>query len=211
MGGRRGAPGQGGGGPQVELEIQDSNGQVLATLNGPATPGIHKVYWNFRGQAPEPAPKTPAQVQDSVRGVERIGEMVDSLAEAGTMERPMLERVADMMVSGNRQGLMGMFGGGRGAGGGTGSAFNERPGESFGGGGRGGMPSGMIQVFRALNRAMGGGGGMMGGRRGGQAPLAEAGEYTVILKVGDVEFTQTLTVEKGPGANAGGAFFEEMM
>jgi hypothetical protein len=166
------------------------------------------VYWNFRGQTPEAAAKTPAQLQDSIRGVEKIGEMVDSLAEAGTMERPMLERVANMMISGNRQGLMGMFGG-RGGGGGEPGEFNDRPGETFGGGGGGGMPSGMISVFRAFNRAMGGGGGM-GGRGGPQAPLAEAGEYTVILKVGDQEFTQTLTVEKGPGADAGGGFFEEL-
>ena len=58
---------------------------------------------------------------------------------------------------------------------------------------------------------MGGGGGFMGGRGGGaQAPLAESGEYTVILEVGDQEFRQALVVEKGPGANAGGGFFEEL-
>ena len=67
----------------------------------------------------------------------------------------------------------------------------------------------MMQVFRALNRAMGSGGGM-GGRGGAQAPLAESGEYTAILKVGDDEYRQTLTVAKGPGANAGGGFFEEL-
>jgi hypothetical protein len=210
-GGRQGGQ-QGGGGAQVELTIMDSNGETLTTLNGPATPGIHRVYWNFRGQAPEAAAKTPAQLQDSIQGVEKIREMVDSLAEAGTMERPMLERVAESMISGNRQGLMGMFGGrggGGGGGGGEPGEFNERPGETFGGGGGGGMPPGMIQVFRAFSRATGGGGRM--GRGGGaQAPLAEAGEYTVIMKVGDQEFTQTLTVAKGPGADAGGGFFEEL-
>jgi photosystem II stability/assembly factor-like uncharacterized protein len=208
-GGRQGGQ-QGGGGAQVELTIMDSNGETLTTLNGPATPGIHRVYWNFRGQAPEAAAKTPAQLQDSIQGVEKIHEMVDSLAEAGTMERPMLERVAESMISGNRQGLMGMFGGrGGGGGGGEPGEFNERPGETFGGGGGGGMPPGMIQVFRAFSRATGGGGRM--GRGGGaQAPLAEAGEYTVVMKVGDQEFTQTFTVAKGPGADAGGGFFEEL-
>jgi hypothetical protein len=67
----------------------------------------------------------------------------------------------------------------------------------------------MIQVFRAFARATGGGG-RMGGGGGAQAPLAEAGEYTVIMKVGDQEFTQTFTVAKGPGADAGGGFFEEL-
>ena len=58
--------------------------------------------------------------------------MVDSLAEAGTMERPMLERVANMMISGNREGLSGMFGGGgRGPRGGASEGFNERPGERW--------------------------------------------------------------------------------
>ena len=43
-----------------------------------------------------------------------------------------------------------------------------------------------------------------------QASLAESGEYTVVLKIGDNEYRQTFTVEKGPGANAGGGFFEEL-
>ena len=72
------------------------------------------------------------------------------------------------------------------------------------------MGSNMIQIFRAFSRAMGGGGGMMGGRGGAQAPLAESGDYTVILKVGDQEYRQNLTVEKGPGANAGGGFFQDL-
>jgi hypothetical protein len=35
-----------------------------------------------------------------------------------------------------------------------------------------------------------------GGRRGGQAPLAEPGEYALTLKAGDRVFTQTLSVER---------------
>lgn len=196
----------------MALTILDSNGEILSTLNGPATPGIHRVYWNFRGQAPETAAKTPAEVQDSIQGVDKMRAMVDSLAESGTMERPMLERVSEMMISGNREGLTAMFGGrGGGGGGGAPAGFNERPGETFGsGGGGGGMPTGMIDVYRALNRAMGGGRGFGGGGGGGQAPLADAGEYTVILKVGNDEFRQTFTVARGPGANAGGGFFEEL-
>jgi hypothetical protein len=203
MAGRRGPPGEAG--PQVELVIRGGAGETFTTLTGPATPGIHRVYWNFRGQAPEPAPKTPAQVQDSIRGVEVIWETVDSLVDAGAFERPMLERVANMMISGNRQGLMGMFGG---RGESEAGEFQERPGESWGGGARG-VTGPMIQVFRAFSRAMGGGG-MMGGRRDAQAPLAEAGDYTVTLKVGDREFSQPLSVGEGPGAGAGGGFFQEI-
>ena len=206
-GDRRGGQ-QAGSGPQVELVILNSNGETLTTLNGPATPGIHRVYWNFRGQAPEAPPKTPAQLQDSIQSIEKMWVMVDSLVNEGVAERPMLERVANMMISGNRQGLMGMFGGRGGGGGEEPGGFNERPGESWSTGGAG-MGGNMMQVFRALNRAMGSGGGM-GGRGGAQAPLAESGEYTAILKVGDDEYRQTLTVAKGPGANAGGGFFEEL-
>jgi len=206
MGGRRGGQARG---PQVDFVILDSAGDTLTTMKGPGTPGFHRVYWNFRGQADPPDPKTPAQVQDSIQSVEKMWLMVDSLADAGTAERPMLERVANMMLSGNREGLFGMFGGRGGRGGGAPGEFNERPGESWSTGGMS-MGSNMIQIFRAFSRAMGGGGGMMGGRGGAQAPLAESGDYTVILKVGDQEYRQNLTVEKGPGANAGGGFFQDL-
>jgi photosystem II stability/assembly factor-like uncharacterized protein len=207
--GRGGAMGQrGGGGPQVSLVILDSQGDTLNTLSGPGTPGIHRVYWNFRGQAPPPPEKTPAQVQDSIRGVEKIWETVDSLAEAGTFERPMLERVANSMISGNREGLSRMFAGGR-RGGAAEEAvsFQERPGEIWGGASRG-VGGEMIQLFRTFSRALGRGG-RMGGRGGDQGPLADSGDYTVILRVGDQEFARTLVVEKRPGAGAAGGFFEK--
>jgi hypothetical protein len=210
-GGPPGARGGGRGGqargPRVSFSILGPDGEEMTTVTGPGSPGIHRVYWNFRGEAPPAPPKTPAEVQDSIRAVEKMWEAVDELAEEGVMERAQLERIANMMLTGNRQGLVGMFegGGGRSEPG----TFDERPGESWGGGGRG-FGGGMMQVFRAMGRAMGSGG-MMGGRgRGGQAPLAESGEYTVILKVGDREFRQPLKVQKGPGADAGGGFFEEV-
>ncbi len=206
-GGRPGGQGQG---PRVSFTILGPDGEEMSTVSGPGSPGFHRVYWNFRGETPPAPPKTPAQVQDSIRSVEKMGVLVEALVEEGVMERDQLERIADMMLTGNRQGLSGMFGGGPRGQRGEPGAFNERPGESWGGGGRG-MGGGTIQVFRRMRSAMGGGGGFMGGRGGGaQAPLAESGEYTVILEVGDQEFRQALVVEKGPGANAGGGFFEEL-
>jgi hypothetical protein len=210
-----GPPGMRGGGqsgqargPRVSFSILGPDGEEMTSVTGPGSPGIHRVYWNFRGEAPPEEPKTPAEVQDSIRAVEKMWEAVDELAEEGVMERAQLERIANMMLSGNRQGLMGMFSGGGGGGRRDPGTFNERPGESWGGGGRG-FGGGMMQVFRRMGRAMGGGGMMSGRGGGGQAPLAESGEYTVILKLGDQEFRQPLTVEKGPGAGGGGGSFEE--
>ena len=209
--GARGPRGRrGNGGPQVSFVILDSSGDTLNTLNGPGSPGIHRVYWNFRGQSPEPEEKTPAQVQDSVRSVEGMWAVVDSMVDEGVMERPMLERIATMMISGDREGLFGMFGAmGGGGGGAAPGEFNERPGESWRSGGIT-MSSAMIQNFRRLVRPLGGSGGFMGRSSMSQPPLAESGDYTVILKVGDEEYPRTLTVEKGPGAAAGGGFFGEI-
>jgi hypothetical protein len=175
----------------------------------PGTPGIHRHHWNFRGQAPEPEPKTPAQVQDSLRAVEQMWEIVDSLVAEG-QDRQMLERSVEMMISGNRQGLSRMFGGAGAFGGGARNPdeFVERPGERFGSGG-GGFGGGPMRAFMRMARRRGLSGGFMGGGgRGGQAPLADEGDYTVVLKVGDREFRQRLAVKKGPGADAGGGFFQ---
>jgi len=120
-----------------------------------------------------------------------------------------------MLLSGNRQSMMGMF---RGGGGGATpgrdpNAFVERPGESWATGGRGGggFTPEMRVLFQAARDITGGGGFGRGGRGGaGQAPLAAEGEYTVILKVGEQEYRQTLTVIRGADAGEGGGFFEDL-
>ncbi|MFO8174969.1 MAG: hypothetical protein R6T96_11845 [Longimicrobiales bacterium] len=208
VGGQR-HPGPAAGGPRLTFVVLDSAGDTLSTLRGPGSPGIHRVFWNFQGQAPEPPTKTPAQVQDSARAVEGIWAVVDSLVEEEVMERPMLERVANMMLSGDREGLFGMFGGMGGGGGADPGEFDERPGESWRSGGMT-MGSGMIQNFRRLVRPLGGLGGFMGGGGRAETPLADSGDYTVVLKVGVQEHRQTLRVRKGPGADAGNGFFQEI-
>jgi len=59
-----------------------------------------------------------------------------------------------------------------------------------------------MRVVMQAARAIRGGGGFGGGGRGGagQPPLVEAGDYTVILRVGERELRQTLTVIKGADA-----------
>jgi hypothetical protein len=201
--GRR-MPGGAGGpqarGPQVEITILDASGNPVHTGTSPASPGLHTYRWNFRGMAPPPEPKTEEQLQDSIQAVERVQELVDSLVEAGG-DRENLERMVDLFTSGDRQRMMAAFGGG-GRGEQEPGAWEERPGESFPTGGRGGGFGGFTPEMRVLMRAarpITGGGGMFGGGRN-QPPLADAGDYAVILKAGDREFRQTLTVIRGPDA-----------
>jgi hypothetical protein len=203
-GGAGGAGGDQARGPQVQITILDADGNTIHTGTSAATPGIHRYQWDFRGQASEEEaqPKTEEQIQDSIQAVERVNELVDSLVEAGS-DREQLEQTRDMILSGNRQRAFGGGGGGAPGGGQRDpNAWVERPGENFSAGGRGG--AGFTPEMRLLSQAardITGGGGFGGpGGGGGQAPLAESGDYTVILKVGDQEFRQTLTVIKGPDA-----------
>jgi len=116
-----------------------------------------------------------------------------------------------MILSGNRQGMMGMFGGGRGGAARDPDAFDERPGESWATGSRGG--GGFTPEMRVLAQAARDitGSGRFGGGRGGgnQPPMAGGGEYTVILRVAGQEYRQPLTVIQGADAGEGGGFFEE--
>jgi len=207
--GARGGPG--GRGPQVEITVLDAAGDTVHTASAPGTAGLHRYTWNFRRQPPPPPPKTEAQIQDSLQAVVRIQELVDSIVAAGG-DREALERTRDMLLAGNIQGMAAAFGGAGGgaAGGATRDprAFVERPGENWNvaprGGGGGGVTPELRVITQAAQAITGGGGGS--GRAGGggaQAPLADSGEYTVILKVGDRELRQTLTVLKGPDAGEG--------
>src|SRR5439155_3907046 len=46
--------------PAIVLTISDANGQVVRTLTGPVTQGVHRVAWNLRQPAPAlPRPRPP--------------------------------------------------------------------------------------------------------------------------------------------------------
>jgi len=212
----QGAPGgAGSSGPRAEITILNEAGEVVHRADAPATPGIHRHTWNFRRTAPAAPPKTAEQLQDSVRAVERVRELVDSMVAAGG-DREMLERTRDMLLSGNIQGIVAALGGGAvgGAGGRAAAdplAFVERPAENWNvapRGGRTGMFTPELQVIMQAAQAITGGGapgrgGGFGGAGGGQGPLAEPGTYTVILGLGDRELRQTLNVIRGPDAGGG--------
>lgn len=205
---------------QAQIVITDVMGDTLQTLQGPATPGIHTVYWNFRGKTPPREPLSPAARRDSILQARRVEQVFDSLKAEGTMPAPMLDRLKENMLSGNTQGLFRAFGGGGGGFGGQRSGeFNERPGESAEAGGRGGRGGGggaagafgpenreqLMTIMRALRRP-----GQRGfGGRGGQAPLVETGDYLVTLTIGDTTMRRVLRVEKLISGEGSGFFGED--
>jgi hypothetical protein len=142
-----GAQGRGGrgGGPQASILIADALGDTVAVVNGPASPGLHKVYWNYRGRAtPVRVALGPSQMRDSTNMARRITAIFDSVGRAGTVPPPAIDRMKNALLSGNAGGGGGRGGGGGGGGrGGAGPAggWVDRPGEGtdvIGGIGRGG-------------------------------------------------------------------------
>ena len=209
---------------QTRIVISDASGDTIRTLTGPGGPGLHKVTWDFRGRAPRRPALTPAGLRDSVVQARRMAFVFDSLEKAGTIPKPMLDRVREAMVSGNTQSIAALFGGGGGGGGFGGGAgaggFAARPGEGPAprGGGGGGQQEGAAEAapdasqlgqLAALFRPAGGGGGGFGGG-GGQAPLVDTGDYLITITIGGEKVKQVLRVERLPGGGGGaGPFGEE--
>ena len=128
--------GRGGRAPrdQAKIVITDARGDTVRTLNGPATAGLHRVTWDFRGKAPARAPLTISQRRDSIVQANRTNFVFDSLEKAGTMPKAQLDRIRQMIASGNP----GFGRGGGGGRGGPGGGWTARPGEgNIVGGGRG--------------------------------------------------------------------------
>jgi len=215
-------------GPQAQILITNARGDTVRTLTGPATAGLHRVTWDFRGRAAPRAPLSPSQLRDSVIAARRMNFVFDSLEKAGTMPKPALDRLRQTMASGD---VAALFRGGGGRGGaGAGGVWNPRPGEGAvvgatgGGGGGEGAAAGEQNPLDALNAFPGGaqelqqllrppgqaGGGRGGGGggfgRGAQAPLVAAGDYLVTLTVGGKTYKQLLRVERVSGGDDTGGF-----
>jgi hypothetical protein len=208
---------------QTRLVISDVTGDTIATVNGPASAGLHKVTWDFRGKAPKAAPLSPSEKRDSIVQARRIVFVADSLEKAGTLPAPMIARIKTAAASGDQAALMQIFGFGRGGrgggGGGAPGAFQERPGEGpmpRAGGAQQGQQRGegagesqgvdqselrdIAQLFRAPgSRGFGGFG------RGG-APMVGTGDYLVTMTVDGKKYTQVLHVERVRGGDSGGFF-----
>jgi hypothetical protein len=214
--------------PQAQLLITNARGDTVRTLTGPATAGLHRVTWDFRGRAAQ-TPLSPSQLRDSIVAARRMTFVFDSLEKAGTMSKPALDRIRQMMAGGDIAALF-RGGGGGGRGGAGSGGWNARPGEGavVGAGGAGGRGEGAeaaggetnpldalnafpggIQELQQLLRppgqaggGRGGGGGFGGGR--GQAPAVAAGDYLVTLTVGGKTYKQVLRVERlNLGGDAG--------
>jgi len=224
--------GRGQRGPQASILITDARGDTVRTLTGPATAGLHRVTWDFRGRAAPRAPLSPSQLRDSVVAARRMTFVFDSLEKAGAIPKPALDRIRQLVMSGDVAGLF--RGGGRGGAGG--GAWNPRPGEgavvgaagaraaegAAGGAGASDNPADALNAFpggaqelQQLLRPPGqqgrGGGGFGGfGGRGAQAPVVASGDYLVTLTVGGKTFKQLLRVERVSGGDDTSAFgFDE--
>ncbi|HEX5436539.1 MAG TPA: hypothetical protein VFW98_05250 [Gemmatimonadaceae bacterium] len=196
---------------QVKIVITNVSGDTVQTVNGPGTPGLHFVTWNFRGAAPPRAPLSPAGVRDSIIAARKTDAVFDSLAKAGTASQAQLDRLRKQMEGGGN--LRAFFRGGRG-GGGTPGQFQERPAESPAPnargaqrrGGRGGAAAGLSQdvmgdIFQALRAA----GAIQRGRGGfgrGGAGEVKPGDYLATITVDGKTLQQTVRVDRatGPGS-----------
>jgi photosystem II stability/assembly factor-like uncharacterized protein len=113
-------------GDTVKVVITDVRGDTVQTLNGPGTPGLHHVVWDFRMKPPPRKPLSPAELRDSIVTARKMDRVFDSLATEGVVPKPVLDRIRAQIASG--AGFGGMFRGGGGRGGAAGG-FVERPGE----------------------------------------------------------------------------------
>jgi Sortilin, neurotensin receptor 3, len=219
---------------RAELVITDAGGDTVQTLTGPGGPGLHRVTWNFRGRPPAGDALSPAQRRDSLRFIARVDQVFDSLVQGG-MNATMLNRMRDAIKTGNMQDMFRRFAGGGGGGqrsGGAAGGWADRPGETSGParggaaqgegqqaaeeGGEAAMPaqSQIQDILRALRPPGSRGGGFnvsygtYNPTRRGAGPLMPTGDYLVTLKVGDQTLRQVLRVERRPGTEDSGSFFE---
>lgn len=94
-----GGPPQGGAG-QARVIVLNAAGDTMATMNGPATAGLHRVTW---GMLPRftPTPLSPSQKRDSVLRIRRIDFVFDSLGRAGAGADTVLRQLKQMFLTNN--------------------------------------------------------------------------------------------------------------
>ena len=211
----------------VKFVVTSAAGDTLAIVDGarPSRASINSVYWDFRTRA-KPTPISPAQRRDSLRYVQRINFVIDSMTKAGGNAAE-LTRIKTMMLTG---------GGGRGFGFGRqqpSGEFVARPAESPAprgegagqgqargaarGGARGGAAGGEAPIDQTLLREVfqlvriPGSSYPSFGRGGGSGGpgLVGTGDYLVTMTVGNHVERQTVHVQRMPGLDddTGGGFF----
>ncbi|MGQ0562868.1 MAG: WD40/YVTN/BNR-like repeat-containing protein [Gemmatimonadota bacterium] len=79
-------------GARAQVIILDQQGDTVQTLNGPASRGLQRVFWNLRKRAEPARPLSPAEQRDSARLEVRVAFVSDSLVRAG-MRRDTVDRL----------------------------------------------------------------------------------------------------------------------
>jgi photosystem II stability/assembly factor-like uncharacterized protein len=178
-GGRRGR------GPRASITVLDARGDTVQTLEGPAAPGLQRAYWNLRLR-PERKDLSPSERRDSLVNARMLRAVADSMIAAGG-DSATVERVVAAVESGD----MSLFRGGN-----RGSASSpDRPGESYPTPGAAPAAPDAGEVARQIRNEMRNRGAeSFGGRGGPQPPLAEPGQYTVRVRIGETELSQPLRV-----------------
>jgi photosystem II stability/assembly factor-like uncharacterized protein len=204
--------------PQAQFAILDASGDTVQTFTGALASGLKRVYWDFRPRV-EPEPKSPSELRDSVENAKLMREVADSLIAAGD-DSDIVERAVEQMSSGAAT-FRSRFGGS----GTPRRGFRERPGETYprpraeareaegepgptpgarpSGQGRAGAPAqseirDMQRKIRGAMRDRGAGFGGFGGFGGGSQPLADPGDYTVVMTIGQESLSVPLTVVRAP-------------
>ena len=188
---------------QARVIIFNAANDTMATLNGPMSAGVHRVYWGFFPRF-TPTPLSPSQKRDSVLRVRRIEFVFDSLGRAGVGADTVLKQVKQMFLTNN---LGPLFQQGPGPGG---AANPNRPGEGALVRPRvaGGAPSPTETPINLVNRLFPNGvfqmnqlmqpPGVVNAQNFffGQPGEAPPGDYRVELVIGDTRLTRTLRVER---------------
>ncbi|MDX1396404.1 MAG: hypothetical protein R3195_18630 [Gemmatimonadota bacterium] len=217
-GGRAGM--RGGATAQAQIAILAANGDTVQTMEAPIRAGLNRAYWrlNRRGEQEEEG-MSPSERADSIRTARMQVAIADSLVENEGVDRELMDRVLELMQSGDQAAIGRVFGGGGGGGGGAArGGWDPRPAESYpeparegaqargpAAGGEGGAgPAAMRPVFQQMFSAMrdrgaGGFGRFFRGGGGGGGGLAPAGTYTVAVTIGDETYTTPLEVVREDG------------
>jgi photosystem II stability/assembly factor-like uncharacterized protein len=121
-------------GGAVRVVIQRLNGDTVATLRGPGTPGLYTVTWNYQvfPRSTPPVPLTASARRDSLLRAQRAEVVFDSLKRAG-FDTVAIQRARDLLgpPGTGARGMAVGRGGGAGRGGGSGApqplTLCERP------------------------------------------------------------------------------------
>ncbi len=188
------------GGPRdtVSIVITDVKGDTVQTLRGTGGPGLHRVTWNFRGEAPPREPLGPAAKRDSILQARRVEQVFDSLKTEGTLPPMMLDRMKERILSGNTQEIFRAVGGFGGGGPQAQRGWVERPGES--------QPRGAARRAAAAQQRQPGEQPAAGERRPGRPGEPGAGGFAALANMDRSQLFDIFRALRRPGQRGFGGF-----